>query len=285
MDKYSAVWVSHSSLSDFIACPRAYYLKNVYKDPNTGHKIQIVGPSLSLGQAVHEVLEALSVLPTNQRFTHSLVQSFDTVWKKVSGKRGGFTSPEQEAIYKNRGEAMIRRVMANPGPIAQLSVKIKEDLPYFWLSESDGIILCGKIDWLAYHPDTDSVTIVDFKTSKQEEDSKSLQLPIYCLLVHHCQRRTVDGAAYWYLEFSDELQAKPLPNLDDARDTVLTLAKQVVLARKLGRFVCPEGAHGCRACRPFERILAGEGEFLGTQDRRDLYFVGQAKDMPESEIL
>ena len=62
-DQYTAVWVSHTSISDFLQCPRAYYLKNVYKDPKTRHKIQLMSPPLALGQVVHSVLESLSILP------------------------------------------------------------------------------------------------------------------------------------------------------------------------------------------------------------------------------
>ena len=61
-DKYTAYWVSHSSINDFLKCPRAYFLKNVYKDPKTGRKIKLISPPLALGQAVHEVVESLSVL-------------------------------------------------------------------------------------------------------------------------------------------------------------------------------------------------------------------------------
>src|ERR1035437_4279352 len=31
-DKFNAVWVSHSSIGDFLKCPRLYYLHNVYKN-------------------------------------------------------------------------------------------------------------------------------------------------------------------------------------------------------------------------------------------------------------
>ena len=58
-DKYKAVWVSHSSMGDFLKCPRLYYLHNVYKNPKTGRKIAIVSPHMSLGVAVHNVLENL----------------------------------------------------------------------------------------------------------------------------------------------------------------------------------------------------------------------------------
>src|SRR3989338_4517432 len=113
-DKYTAVWVSHSSITDFLKCPRAYFLHN---------------------------------------------------------------------IYKKRGEEMLSYLGQNPGPLKNLAVKIKMDLPYYYLSEQDNIILCGKIDWLEYLPESDSVHIIDFKTGRGEEDKDSLQLPIYHLLV------------------------------------------------------------------------------------------------------
>ena len=56
-DSFTAVWVSHSSIGDYLKCPRAYYLKNIYKDPKNKKKIGIVNPALSLGSAVHEVVE------------------------------------------------------------------------------------------------------------------------------------------------------------------------------------------------------------------------------------
>lgn len=277
-DKFTATWVSHSSLSDFMKCPRAYFLKNVYKDRKSGHKIQIMAPSLALGQAVHEVLESLSVLPVDKRFDESLPQKFERAWKKISGKRGGFLTNESEDRFRLRGEAMIARVVSNPGILKEKAVKMKQDLPYYWLSSEDNIILCGKIDWLQYFPEDDSVHIVDFKTSKQEEDKASLQLPIYHLLVHNCQRRKVTGASYWYLEFSDTLQKKDLPDLSEAHETVLKLAKRVKLARTLGKLTCPHD--GCYACRPMEAILKGEAEFVGVDalTHKDIYILPEKRE-------
>lgn len=272
-DKFSAVWVSHSSLSDFIKCPRAYYLKNMYKDPKTGHKIQIMSPALALGQAVHEVLESLSVLATDKRFDEPLPPKFEKAWKKFEGKKGGFLTEESEKQYRLRGEAMIERVMKNSGPLREKAVKMQQDLPYYWLSDEDNIILCGKIDWLKYVPETDSVHIIDFKTSKQEEDGESLQLPIYHLLVHNCQHRSVSGASYWYLEFSDVLQEKKLPDLEQAHESVMKIAKRLKLARQLGKLTC--ASEGCFACKPLEAIVRGEAEFIGVDPttRKDTYIV------------
>lgn len=191
-DKYKATWVSHSSISDFLACPRAYYLRNVYKDPKTGNKITVTNASLSLGQIVHEVIEELSLLPVDERLEISLVKKYDVAWKKVEGKIGGFKDKDQEIEYKERGVKMLERVEKNPGPILNKAIKIQTDfIPNYYLSEEDNIILCGKIDWIEYLEKTDSVHIIDFKTGKNEEDESSLQLPIYLLLATNLQSRPV----------------------------------------------------------------------------------------------
>lgn len=286
-DKFSAVWVSHTSIADYLKCPRAYYLNNVYRDPGTGHKVKLMSPALALGQAVHEVIESLSVLPTHERFKEPLMHKFERAWKKVSGIKGGFHSEEQESEYRRRGEAMLQRVIRNPGPVARLAVKIKQDLPYFWLSTEDNIILCGKIDWLEYLPDQDAVKIIDFKTSKNEEDPQSLQLPIYSLLVTHCQHRKVVGASYWYLNHSDELTEKKLPDPEESKPIILKIAKDIKLARKLGRYKCPQGDSGCHACRPLEKILKHEATFVGVNEyNQDIYVLEQRpQSAAESEIL
>ena len=257
-DKYSAVWVSFSSISDFLNCPRAYFLKNVYRDPSTGHKIKLVNPAMSLGSAVHETLEALSVLPVKERFAKPLLGRFRESWQKVSGKRGGFWDQKTEDHYFKRGQEMIKKVEENPGPLKKLAVKISQELPYYWLSEEENIILCGKIDWLEYLPETDKVHVIDFKTGRSREADDSLQLPIYSLLVANCQKREVEKVSYWYLADGLEPVTQKLPNLGEATEKVLKVARKIKLARQLEKFSCPE--NGCRHCLPMERILRGEGE-------------------------
>ena len=291
-DKFSAIWVSHSSISDFLKCPRGYYLKNVYKNPQTGHKMTIMSPPLALGQAVHEVIESLSILPTKTRFSTSLISKFEQIWTKVTGRLGGFTDPTIEQHYKHSGQDMLKMVMENPGPLLNQAVKIKQQLPYFWLSEADNIILCGKIDWLEYLGESDSVHIIDFKTGKKDEQDNSLQLPIYFLLAKNTQSHQVTRASYWYLQRNNDLTAKPLPDEDSARKNILKIAKQIKLARQLNIFKCPHDGvspaqRGCYACRPFEAVLKGEGELVGVDDiRRDVYVVNQPQyEQGQSEIL
>ncbi len=285
-DKYSAVWVSHTSINDFRQCPRAYFLKHVYKDPKTGHKMKIMTPPLALGQIVHEVIEQMSTLKTQDRFKKIPMDRYDELWKKVTGKKGGFFDRDTEDKYKRRGREMIARITKHPGPIAEKAVKIKESLPYYWLSEEENIILCGKVDWLKYLSDTDSVHIIDFKTGKSNEDDASLQLPIYLLLVSNTQKRTVSKASYWYISRQDDLEEKELPDDKDAYEQVIDVARQMKTARQLGQFSCPD--NGCYSCKPMERIVNGEGEFVFIDEyRTDVYVLPSIaiNDENESQVL
>ncbi len=290
-DKFTATWVSHSSLSDFMRCPLSYYYKNVYRNPATHHKIQIVSPPLALGSAVHEALEPLASLKVEDRFRTSLLDRFDQAWKNVSGKRGGFLDSKTESEYKQRGEEMLSYVTKNPGPIGRLAVRIKadSDLPQFWLSEDDAIILCGKIDWLEYIQDQDSVRVIDFKTSRREENEASLQLPIYLLLASYTQNRPVIGVSYWYLDKKNGLTERPLMEIDTAKELILTEAKKLKLAKKLERYICPRGEKGCKYCRPLRAVVAGEGEWVGEGGyHQDLYLLPSRESAgleSRSEIL
>ncbi len=280
-DKYTAVWVSHSSMGDFLKCPRAYFLHNVYKNPDTDRKMSVVSPAMSLGSAVHSTLEQLKLLPVQERLARDLFADFDTEWKKVSGKIGGFTNDAEEQEVKARGRAMIERVVKNPGPIAKKTIRLKEpanDMPQnFYLSEEDNIILCGLIDWLEYVEEDDSIRIIDFKTGKHEESEDSLQLPIYLLLLQALQKRRVSGACYWYLDKNDAPTDQSLPNIAEAKEKVLAVAREVKSAREKNVFECPRGSDGCFACRPYEAIMHREAEYVGVggNGRQDL-FIGRS---------
>jgi len=283
-DKFTAVWVSHTSMSDYLKCPRAYYLKNVYKSPETGHKIKIMSPPLALGQTIHEVIESLSNIPTEIRFRQSLIEKFNEVWPKVHGKNGGFLNEDAEETYKKRGEDMLLRLMNNPGPLKNLAVKIKMQLPYFWLSEDDNIILCGKIDWLEYIPGTDSVHIIDFKTSKQDEDPQSMQLSIYYLLAEMCQKRRVTKASYWYIDRNDTPVEQPIPDSKECQEKILEVAKKIKIARQLEIFKCEH--QGCQSCNPMESVLKKEAEFVGSNAyNEDVYILPEGSSLEEDSII
>lgn len=230
----------------------------------------LMEPPLALGQIVHGVLETLSTVPVEARHIEKLLDLYEEKWKNVSGERGGFREGEEKK-YKDRGAKMIARIMTNPGPLAAKAIKIRQELPYYWLSEDDNIILCGKIDWLEYVPESDSVRIIDFKTGKFDEDEDSLQLPIYLLLAAHCQSKPIAGASYWYLDRDDAPTAVSLPTGEDATRRVMEYAKMIVLARKLERFVCKQ-KDGCRNCLPLENIIAGRAKYVGVGGyNQDIY--------------
>lgn len=265
-DKYNSVWVSHSSIGDFLKCPRLYFLHNVYKNER-GKKINLTSPALSLGQAVHGTLEGLSQYKSEERFLKPLEDSFKEEWQKVTGKQGGFKNEQEEKEAKERGRNMILRIAKNPGPLARKTIRlplVHNDMPpNFFLSEDENIILNGKIDWLEYIPENDSIRLIDFKTGKNEEKENSLQLPIYLLLLSNLQKRKVSGAAYWYLERDDEPVSVKLPDIKKAYENVIEIARKVKTAREKQEFSCPKGEAGCFACRPFEKILRGKAEFVG----------------------
>jgi ATP-dependent helicase/DNAse subunit B len=282
------VWVSHTSISDFLKCPKAYYLKNIYKDPKSNNKIQIITPPLSLGQAVHEVIESLASIKTENRFDIPLVKRFDDAWIKVSGKKGGFFNIEEENIYRKRGEKMLETVKNNPGPIKKPAVKINMELPNVPLTAEEDLILCGKIDWLEYVPEKASVNIIDFKTSQEsKEDPDSLQLPIYHILVKNCQKYPVENAYYWYIEQSETPTLKMLPDYDLSYQRVLAIAMKIKLARQLESFTCPNGEEGCRECRAFQQIIDGKGEFVyeDKKNKKDVYTFKAFVENREGEIM
>lgn len=270
-DKYKAVWVSHSSISDYIKCPKSYYLKNIYKDPKTGHKIALINPSLALGQVVHEVLDCLYRLKAEERFKGDIMSNFDQCWDKVTGQLGGFRDFLEEEEFKKRGKAMVQRVVENPGPLLNKAVRINQDLPNCYLSEEENIILCGKIDWLEYNDD-DSVNIIDFKTGKHEENAESLQLPIYMILVNKCQRRKINKMFYWYLDQEGKLVEVDLPDLEEAYSQVFTIAKEIKTARENMNFLCPR--NGCFCCRPYQNVIDGKAIRVGLDNmKRDIYCI------------
>lgn len=63
-----------------MACPRLYYLKNVFKDPITNRKVNITSPYLALGSAIHKVIEELKEIKSDKRkieIENNLLNNFE----------------------------------------------------------------------------------------------------------------------------------------------------------------------------------------------------------------
>lgn len=234
-----------------------------------------MNPHLALGQAVHKVLDDLSQLPADTRFNENLLHMYDEAWKNVSEKKGGFSSDSQEKEFKDRGVVMLKRVAEHPGPLTHKALKMKQDLPHYWFSEKDEIILCGKIDWIEYLEDSDSIHILDFKTGRRKEKGESLQLPIYLLLAKNCQSRAVSKMSYWYLDSEDSPQEVDIPDYDESIDRIMKVAQRIKLARQLKHFKCAvDEQHGCTACLPYQAVIQGKGEFVGVGEyNKEIYIL------------
>lgn len=270
-DKFSALWVSHSSISDYLKCPRSYFLKNMYRDPKNNHKIMVMQPPLALGQVVHGVIESVSNMPAENRLIEPLLEIFERAWIEVKGEKGGFKDQIDEKAFKQRGIEMIERLSKNPGPLLRKAIKIRERLPHYWLSEENNIIVCGRVDWLEFLEKEQAVHIIDFKTGKFDEDPQSLQLRIYCLLTKYSQKWPIAKVSYWYLDRDNEPVSLPLPDEQESTDLVLEIAKKIQLARKLERFTCSRTS-GCPLCLPYEAVLNGKAKLVGRGEwNKDIY--------------
>ena len=140
---------------------------------------------------------------------------------------------------------------------------------------------------MEYLDKIDSVHIIDFKTSKKDEEDDSLQLPIYYLLAKNCQVRHVAQMSYWYLEREEGIVQKELPTSSNVINLIMERALEIQLATKLNRFKC-KNPDGCYSCKPYEKIARGEGEFIGMgQYKEDIYILGDSSGnvSSDSEIL
>lgn len=276
---FGAVWLSHSSMSDFNKCPRLYFLRNMYKDPDSGKKIMMVNPYLTLGTLVHDTLESIRYLPRGQRFEKPLTHIFEELWVNAEGKKGGFISDAQEKEFKLRGFLMIKRIQDNPGPIANLSTIIKEKgemVASMLLSSEHNLVLCGNVDWVEVLPDG-TLHIIDFKTGKKEESDSSLQLQIYLLLAKNGNKRQVTKTSYWYLDRDDLPKEVPIPDLTGVTEKLIEDGIKIKEARLSANQVllsCKTG--GCRNCLEYEKIIKGEAESVGFDPIREkLLFINK----------
>jgi len=282
-DKYKAIWLSHSSFNDFLSCPKAYYLKNVYKDPKSRNKISLISPYTSLGSAVHLSIETLLDFPSEKRVEklNTLEKDYEKIWQtNFQGKRGGFLSDEEEKDFFERGLAMIKNIKENPNFLLNKIIKkesyYKGDiLPNYFIDSEEEILLCGVPDWVEYLDD-DTLHVIDFKTGKNEEKEDSTQLPIYVLLLENLQKRKVSRASYWYLSKDKKAQEKEIvrEEVEDIKNKIVKTGKDIKdlkneALRKDWRevFICKRGEEGCMHCRDYEKIISGEAEYIG----KDIY--------------
>lgn len=272
-ERNNTIWISHSSISDFESCPQLYYLKSLYRDPATNHRIQAVNPFLTLGSVVHNVIEEAGCLPEAKRLAISLKDNFEKSWQFWRGKKGGFFSKTEEDLFKERGKIMIGR-FEDSDLIRSPNYMMGDDLPKVRLFREEDLVLVGGIDWIEVLPNK-SLHIIDFKTGKNKEDKNSLQLPIYHILASYNLKEPVEKLSYWYLEGEEKPLAMDLASVKEYIPIIRHKALTMKRAIQGNRLTCKSSNGECFQCRKYKKIVSGQAEYVGYDEEmsRDLYFV------------
>jgi RecB family exonuclease len=278
----NAVFISPSSLSDFDKCPQLYYFRNVYRSPR-GLKIQIISPSLALGQAVHDVLSQFLRLSPAQRSKDELLRVFDFLWQSLSGEKGGFGSQEEEKSFKERALSMLERFWGNKHFQETEAVQI----PGFPKVElGNDLILTGKLDWI--EKDGEGYHVIDFKTGKNEEREDSQQLPIYSVLVSGILGSKKIRTSYWYLDKDDEIVAFPSADLDKTLSELKRKGEIVKMVRQTNSFRCQSGEESCWACREMLAVAQGKGKLVSMDPvnrKQEIYILSKETVVAEKTVL
>lgn len=263
-----ALFISYTGLKDFASCPRAYYLKNIYRDPKTGYKLQIASPFLTLGAVVHDTIKWFFQM-NRQISKDQLIAKYKNIWLKYRGKRGGFASREDEAIFGKRGIAMLEIFFANVN-----SLEPNLDLDNFYKYRLDErIFLNGRLDFLGSLPDG-TLHVLDFKTGSRDEEDP-LQLYIYAILAESNLQRAVTKISYWYLDRDSNPKEAVLDPLEEKLAWLKNKAKEIEEIINKGSWVCVKDPQLCRDCQNYQDLIDGKGEYLFADDafKKQVYFL------------
>ncbi len=278
----NAVFISPSSLSDFEKCPQLYYYRNVFRSPR-GLKIQIINPSLALGQAVHDTLSQFLKLKPLERNEGELRRVFDFIWQGMAGEKGGFSSGEEEGGFKQRALSMLERFWGNKHFQETEMVAI----PGFPKVElGNDLILTGKLDWI--EKDEDGYHVIDFKTGKNEEREDSQQLPIYSVLVSGILGSKKIRTSYWYLDKDSEIVGFPSADLDQTLAELKRKGEIVKMVRQTASFRCQSGEESCWACRDMLAVAQGKGKLVSMDPvnrKQEIYILPKETVVAEQTVL
>lgn len=263
-----AIFLSNTSLNDFLSCPRAYYLKNIYRDPRNNYRIQIASPYLALGATVHDVIKWYLTSEDVPTF-EATKQKFNDLWGKYHGKRGGFTLGQDEADFVNRGIKILENFVKNAKRLEKLAPPAH--FPKYPLLPD--VILTGNMDFVGFLPDG-SLHVVDFKTGSKDEESP-LQLYIYAILSENYYGKPVKRASFWYLDREDSPKEAILGSVEQNLQWLIDKSKQVKEAWERNHWECVKGEDMCRDCRDYQAVLDGKGEFMYTDHsfKKEVYFL------------
>ncbi len=202
--------------------------------------------------------------------THPQLEGkFRNLWRKYSGKRGGFSSKEEEAVFGKRGLKMISNFFKNATRLEKITHNI--DFPKLHLFED--VVLMGNFDFVGEKEDG-SLHVVDFKTGIHDEKDP-LQLYIYAILAQANFGKPVSSASFWYLDRDDASKEIVLDALEPKLEWIVGKAREIKEALGQKTWVCVKEEELCRDCKDYQAILDGKGEFQFTDYRykKDVYYL------------
>ncbi len=263
------IYISYTSLTDFIKCSNAYYLKNIYRDERQGFKLQIINPYLVLGSTVHDTIKWYLESPTKPAKKETL-SKFRNFWRKYRGKRGGFSSLEDEIMFGTRGLKMLENFLDHADTLEPCAPFMT--FPKFNLIEN--IIMIGNFDFVGFCPDG-TLHLVDFKTGTHDEDN-ALQLYMYAILAEENFKKKVSKASFWYLDRDDGPREIVLDPIDRQLEWLQRKALELKKAIEANDWICVKESEGlCRDCREYSLIVKGKGEWLFSDFRykKEIYYL------------
>lgn len=268
------IFISYTSLKDFLNCPRSYYLKNIYKDSKSGFRLQVASPYLSLGSTVHDAIKWYLDMK-GQVTKEQLEDKFRNLWLKFRGKKGGFESREQEAEFGKRGLKMLDNFFTN----AQRLEKVTHQVDFPKLNLFEDVILMGNFDFVGEKEDG-TLHVCDFKTGANDEKDP-IQLYIYAILAEANLEKPVSSASFWYLDRDDAPRDIVLDPLEPKLEWLKEKGKLLKQTINEGVWACIKGDEMCNECNIYTALMDGKGQFQFSDYRykKDVYYLtGKVQD-------
>ncbi|MBU0999966.1 PD-(D/E)XK nuclease family protein [Patescibacteria group bacterium] len=263
-----ALWVSYTGLKDFTNCPRSYYLKNRYRDPKSGYRLQIAASAMTLGSLVHDAIKWYLQTGRTASFDE-VIKLYRNRWLKYQGKRGGFATRKEEGDFGKRGLDMLDNFYKNKG-ILEKNIPAYDFLRY-WLD--DKAVLTGKADFIGELQDG-SLHVLDFKTGTKDQDDLT-QLYIYGILAESNFEKPVSRISYWYLDRDSAVKEAVLDSLEGKLEWIKGKVKVIEEALLKNEWVCIKGENQCSECKKYQAVIDGKGQFQFSDEayKKDIYFL------------
>lgn len=199
---------------------------------------------------------------------------FRGLWRNYRGKRGGFSSVEEESMFGKRGIKMLENFLLNINNVSAPLPPV--DFPKYPLTEN--IVLHGNWDYISELSDG-TLYVMDLKTGSKEEDDPT-QLYIYAILAENHFGKPVSKISYWYLDRDDAPKEALLDPLEKEIDKLKKIGLEIQKSISEKKWVCRTPENPCRDCRDYAAVFAGEAEYLYTDFKfnKEVYYLPRNND-------